>query len=761
VAKEKKREEKKAIDLVNECKKQGQIEDLIQQWKYLAELLRGNAAVYKDKISKQVISLQKGVLIPDLGKRLAADPICPSDPHMVTISNGIMARALMNPLRLVVRAVSSDDEDKDAAKASTCLLRYYDDIHNPENRLRKKITQWLRPCGNAILSVYWDKDALDYVGYEESGEPMKDDEGNPLRDGDIVINIIPPQSMLVPRGTGDVEVNELPWIGRKFALHIDEIKEKWGVEIAPEENLEDLSVLGAVTADGSTTAGNGKLEDHALVYELYFKPNTDRPHGRHIITCQDHVLEDNEYNKPLTEKYHDEWHPFIWVRYIENAGDFFAKSLFDYLADLQIQLNKLLRQIVDGKKNTRGYMLAQKDTVNWKNVSITGQGPDIPLLEYKAGTMNPPTYVPPPNINQDLVAQYQNIIQRMNDISAYYEVTRGGAESSVKSGKHVELLQQANITHANPLLLALAVAFVEMGTKIIRLCAVHYVKERTIRILGRNNEAISETISPEQLRSDDVTVENLPAFLMSPEARQQQIEKWFQEGILGDPRDPLVRKKYAELFEFGDTDEFFRYITEDIDMARWENQQFQKLQLNEDDPYILQQIEQEYQAQVIAWQAEVETYPERHENWKVMKELFDKSIEEYRVENLVQGEGGALPPEAVIPPDPGPAPEPPSTEPPPPPVPYRRAREEENHDVHRLEHMSFMKSVNFQRMCKQTPALRECLLFHIKDHLVKKAKMLMEEQLILGGAGMQPMSSQQIEPRPSLQGGGLNLGEQA
>lgn len=727
----------------------------IQHWRYMNEILKGNFAIYKDRTSGTVKNLVAGEYIPDFGDRLKKDLITYPDPHIITIAQGVDGRAKANPLIPRVRPVTSDDADKDAARACTQFLMALDYEQEARYKIRDKVLQWLKPCGVFFTKVYWDVNAGEYALDPMTGLPLID-EGQPLRTGDIALDFPLPQAMRLPTGVSYFE--KIPWIGEEVAMDIDVIYKKYNIKVDPEPDLHDITTLSAEPMYGD---GAGALENHRRVWEFYDPPSDQYPHGRHRILIDNEVVED-VYDRALIEAYSDpemgEWHPYIMCCYLKQAGDIWPKSLFDYLVGHQLLLNRLNTIMAASNRFVNGWFDAAKGSVNWQKVRLQGMQEEIPILEWDPGKAQgySPKYNPPPVINVNANQMAQHIIWRMNDIAAYYESTRGGSDPNVTSGKQAQLLQQANMTHANPLLLNIAAFQVRLWEKELRLASVHLTGERKIRYVGENNEIIASTITPDQIKSDDVTVDNLSTFLMTPEAKQQQMEKMLSMGILGDLSDPVVRKKFADTYQIGDIDSFYEGFTADFDMAKHENKLFMEGNFNETDQVIIDRIQAEHRAAVQAWQLETQTYPERRQEWELAKAQRENALAKLRLERLAIGDRklDMTTEETFLPPDPGPPPQEPPQKPPPAPPMYRRAREEDDDDVHIYAHTLQMKRLEFEKRCQEVPETRMVFEFHIDDHRQNKARKMQKAQAIAAPVQQQAAAIQASLMQPTQQGGG-------
>jgi hypothetical protein len=706
-------EQKATISLVNECIAEGKIPQVVlARMQYNQEHLRNNPFVYIDKTTSKVIQLAYNAYIPDFKSKFMEDPSTyPKDPHIITIMRGIKAKALANPLYGQVVPATSEAEDKDAAEDCSLLLKY-SNRELKEKELRKQIIGWIQPCGNVLEKVWWNKEKGEYI-YEpdENGQPTQ----NKIKEGDVDCKIIAPPSFLKPKGI-KLEDPNLPWCGEMYAMPIKKVKKIYGVDVKAETNLEDLRSLGELTVSGS--GENKQLKDHAKLIELFFPPSEEHPntegldqkkYGRHIIACDSKILKDDVFDPYLTAKF-GIWHPYTYhYKDIDIEGDDWAKAIMDYLTDDQNQLNKNYKQIMDSKVYSKPIIVYQDKTIDWDKVNLNPSD-GYPKLGVKQGATFNPSFMGPPNINQDLVQRHQMIKQSMNDKAAMYEVTRGNADPSITSGKQTEALQSANTLQHSPLLTNIADGAIARWVRTLQLYSVHLDPKfgRMIQIVGKNKEAVALQFTPDKIRSYNVIVSGGNNFFMTPEERRAELTKNFQAGLLGNPMDPKVKAKYLDMLEYGSYEEFLEEYTADIDMQKLENRMFAgdiqrgiMPQLEETDPYILQQIEKEFEEEYNAWITQGQQYEE----------------------TMAKMAAGQIGPEQIM-----------STPPPQPPGPepqlkmWRRARPYENHDIHIETLNVWRKTKAFEDLCKQFPQIREATDFHQADHERQK-QLQMQKQL--------------------------------
>jgi hypothetical protein len=705
-------------EVVREFAEESKNDDIRLKWEYNHYMLMGEQLLYWDTTNKRIVVLRPGTQISHNGK---VQPVpysvlnYPTDNHLGTISRSISAQAMANELMLEAGAVTGEDEDKDAALNSTYVLQYFFNKLKMSQK-REQVTEYQKPCGSCFAKVWWDPEIGDPVGEDDQGQPIK---------GDPNVIIIPSQAMMLPSGVTNFD--DIETIGHKQAMSVDKIFSIWGKKVNPEHNLKDPKKLA--TIDGTAS----ELKNHAMVYEVFVKPSKEYPQGRHIIAANEVILDSNPFDPELVAKFPNRWHPYVFFRWLIIGGEIWPKSLVDDLVPLQREVNKLTKQISESKKMTRPIVIHSKTAgIDWNKVQLE---PETGYPRIEATDIGGVRLEWPRNFNQDLEARKASLIERMNDMAASWPATRGQPTSSVTSGEQAKEYKQAANSQMIQLLQNHAEGFIEVGQRILELCAVHFPSAgRLIKITGKNNESIAFTFTPDQVRSENIILSNGHSFFLMPAEQRAETERLVDKGWYGNMEDPLTQAKIFKQMKLPAPEGMFDSIMNDYTMAQRENRLFKEGKLEETDPFIIQQIQQEYQTLMEEWTAKAEAFAGLEE-WQVKAQQYEEEMQIYQAAlneyqtKLQSGKGKVTFP-GPPPVNPGPPPEDPGPQPEPP-KPWRRARREENGLVHIEEHQSMMKSTEFESLCLEHPELREAMYFHIDSHLQLMAENKMREQQIM------------------------------
>jgi hypothetical protein len=742
------------IRVKNEIVENSRNDQLKNNWSRTKYFLSGEMLLYQDRTGKWR-PIKGGMTMPN-GLVINEESVInyPKDPHIITIANGLTSKSLGNPLIPQALPFSKADSDKDTAQKVTNFLMYHrDKVHEDRQTdgvsMREEIIEWIKATGNAFIKDYFNTNTGKILGINDNGEQ--------LFAGEIISEVVPTPRMIIPNGIA--KFKDFPYIGEMVVMHVDKIYEKYGVKVEPDKDLISDGDLDNWGDSGEDT--NNKLKDHALVYELYLYPSDKYPKGRMIVCTKDRPLYSGLYDAKLADSDYGktDWHPYSHAGWIRSAGQFWCKSMLEYLIPHQIALNKQWKRLLEDDKNFKGWWLSQQGAVDWQMVRNAARKDGVPNIQYKNGYERP-VYQAPPPINTDSLGKINLIVQRMNDILSQYEVTRGNADPNVTSGRQADVMNSASNSQATPLLTAIVSIFISHWKKVLHLAAVHFEPEgREIRFRNPDTEEISSFIfTPDMIKSDDITIFGGNAFYETPDMKQQRIQQMAAMGYFGDIKnDPVARKGFLKLLEMPNVEEAFDSQLNDINMAKRENEAFKQMKIYEDRPSVIMPVLQKYQADLQNWYAAKASFMRDLPIWqKKMTEfnqlapLWQAAKEEY--ERLSQAVAKRKEGNIILPQNPGPPPEMPGRQPVDPgplpemPKPYRRAKHYEDHQVHIEEHRSWRKTPEYEQLCYQFPELDLAMDFHEFDHLNKMREEMETKQNLL-------IPQMSIPPGPAPQAG--------
>jgi hypothetical protein len=265
----------------------------------------------------------------------------------------------------------------------------------------------------------------------DDGDPTGLKFGPPSRDrlGDLDTEIVPSVAVIAPHGP--LPFHKKPWYTHVYPMHVDEIQQRWGVEIAPDElTFDDVLELKLQygTHYGMPGRGSGalgitrlsevSLRDMALVYEHWHR---DMPgheilsRGRLAIVAGDEVCYD-DINPYWVENVHEEvvmpFEAFDLVKYPfrqEGTAD------LEILSPLNRAINRRMGGAMDAVDfNEQPLLLKKRQAAIDEDINLNAPGTTVeytdtngrpPLERMAAGEL--------PKSSIDLATTLQNWMQML------------------------------------------------------------------------------------------------------------------------------------------------------------------------------------------------------------------------------------------------------------------------------------------------------------------------------------------------------------
>lgn len=456
-----------------------------------------------------------------------------------------------------VKASSQDEEDINAAKACSQLLEHYEyDLGLPTQR--KHMYDWLITTGTGVLGVFW----------------------NPNKDG--WIPDVGSNQMLIGRGIGDVEVMSIPtpqmrpdpaaltpeemkWCGREWAMSVNEVYERWGIEVKPENTVSLLEGF-------NTYEPQNDIKGFVKIKELWMLPYRGYPQGRYIVKAGNQIVYD-DVNPTCTAKNPNGFIPYVFFRHVTIPGDFWGMSIIGQIIPLQKIHNRTLSRMIENNRRL-GYppLMIEEGTMDKRQ--ITGRPGEV--LEYKPGFKPPvvPTFPQPPPSETFILEQTQ---VAMSDISAQHEVSKGQTPPGVRAAAAIQMLQEQDDSQIAPTASNIAYGMVEVWKRILHYCAANYLETRAIKVIGRNNQVQVRDFIASDIRSYDVRVKPGTEMAKSPALVRQQVMELAGIGFYSDKFDPVMRTILAKQLDIIEPEQAYDLAYIAMNAAQEENRQMDNL----------------------------------------------------------------------------------------------------------------------------------------------------------------------------------------
>lgn len=483
----------------------------------------------------------------------------------------LLAKHIKNKLKYDVIPGSKEQQDIDAAKAADKYLHVLWQELELSAKTREIFLNTLikKRCW---VKTWFDAEAGDDItpaegdrGYEQW---VKGDK-KPIYTGVIRARVCDALTIFWDRSAKSEE--EIRWIVERVARDVDEIYEEYGVRVSPDANLDYLSSF-----DLGRIAGNGigidatqttKLQNMALVYELWMKPCKKYPGGLKVTVCNGQELDYNEQAGEL---------PYVLFGYLPIPGSLEYDAIVTDMLQPQKEIN-ILRSMIATHARRLGNAM-------WLNPIGSGVDEELlvneiaGILDYTPVNGAKPERIQAPDIPSFYGQELANNAVDIDDSSGAREVSQGRMPAGLDTLGGLEIMvEQENEK------LAVASQNYEQGMKkvmqrILRLLKKHYTEERQGRILGEDNEIELVSFNGSDLTGfEDINIVQGSSLPEMKAAQQERIMlMWKSNAIVKKDGTPDTAK-LLRLMGMGDSTELFEQQQLDENNAKMENKTFEDL----------------------------------------------------------------------------------------------------------------------------------------------------------------------------------------
>ncbi|NJJ38547.1 hypothetical protein [Paenibacillus apii] len=474
-----------------------------------------------------------------------------------------LAKQTKNRIKYDVTPDTGDQTRIEVAKAATKFLHYWWDTEEMDLKSRDiflngDVKQW------CAAKSFFDPDAgLDITPVE--GEPGYEKDMKPKHMGEIKCRICDPLTLYIdPSATTD---DEIRWIVEEKPRDIDYVKEKYGKEVTPDDNV-DFAPSFDITGSG-TGLGEGKQKNKnmVMVRELWMNPCKKYPNGLKVTTTRQEFLDMDENAGDL---------PYIIFGDIPIPGSVKYKSFLESMLPIQRGLNISLTMFATNMKK----MGATKWAVPLgSNVDEEELNDEISgIIHYNASTGGKVERIPGADIPNgfDRIIEYYNRL--IDDMSGAREVSQGRLPAGLDTASGLQLMvEQENEK------MAVTSQNYERGMKkllkrVLRLMKKHYTEERLGRILGPDNEIELISFTGSDLSGEeDINVVQGSSLPELKSAQQDRIMTLWQAGAILNKDGTPDATTFLKMMGIGDSTELFEQQKLDEDKAKMENKLFAQM----------------------------------------------------------------------------------------------------------------------------------------------------------------------------------------
>jgi len=480
------------------------------------------------------------------------------------VVNKILAIARVQMARLAERRKtfyvaperSGDEALVAAAKMGT---KYISAIAEGEDfsALDDEIDSWLVSCGVAHMFVGYDSDEgleLEEQVKDEAGAPaINPVNGKPVmrkfHTGDLVFSVDTPFEVIPDYST--IKWEEMKAICRVKIRSVEYIKEKYGIEVAPDSLSMDYSAMIKTMEQATTLGGRMDLQQllaHAVMLKDYYEaPSKDFSKGRHLIVAGGKKL----FEGVLKTKYKGRYViPVITYSAIRISGRLMPMAPVEPLLPLQWEYNKTRSSMIEDH-NLQGRPKLVTPIDSLASAANTDQPGEH--LEFDPAAGIPPFYLAPPPPSISKLKSLERLDSEMMEIGGVHDISMGRLPRRATSGFALSILDEKDNTVMAPMIASKERGHRKVFAIALGIAQDEFMETRRLKIAGPGKEFDQLAFRGADIKGQhDVRVQPDDPFPTSRSAKLEFATQLAQAGIVS-PRTVRRMLNMAEFAELDDT----------------------------------------------------------------------------------------------------------------------------------------------------------------------------------------------------------------
>ena len=443
---------------------------------------------------------------------------------------------------------SGDEKDIKTAKISKKIVN---SIYNKlgVSKVINEATKWSEICGTAFYKVIWNSSKGNLLAKNEKGEP--------INSGEIEIMAISPFE-IYPESVNCLGIEDCRSLIHAKAYHVDEIKNKWGVEVKGKTlnvfSLDGLSKnLGGLGYHSSANKVVASTRDnYAVVIERYEAPSIKYPNGRLVIVAGNTLVYVGELPFINGEE-NRRGFPFIRQASCDQTGSFWGTSVIERVIPLQRSYNAIKNRKHEFlNRLAMGVLTVEDGSVDTDNLEEEGLCPGK-VLVYRQGS-SAPRYMSAGNVPLDFAYEEEKLLNEFMLISGTSDILNDSTVKSGVSGTALQLLIEQDESRISVTAENIRTALKEMAKQVLRLYKQYATLPKLLKVVGENGDLEVLYFNSSDITSDEVVFETENEINESLAQRRSMVFELLNAGLLHDENGKLsnrMRIKALELLGFG------------------------------------------------------------------------------------------------------------------------------------------------------------------------------------------------------------------
>lgn len=577
------------------------------------------------RVMRRNLALYKGIQYQELETRIdARDRAADRSQFMrKVVANHLYDLTKNRSSRLVkfrpaVAILPTNDElsDKLAAKSTKMLLDHIWYENDFEGVIQNQLATYAQIMGEVYMFIDWNKDMGDlspaYVNakgkakdgkiplLDENGQQVIDPSGNkifidkPVRIGDVDYRIKLASDVFLQKKKRWEEVD---YCFEVEAVSVDSLRAQYPDKAAKIKN-QDVQVYDYEKMQLVST------KREVLVYTFWHRRSVHMDKGRKIRFIEDCILENEVY--PFS---HFSL-PCVRFTDLDLPGELHGMSFYEQIKGLTGTYNNLTNMLI------RNIVMVShpKWMVPAGSVALDRLGNDITIVQYKGP--QPPVLATAQSVPSDVFGFREKLKEEFQQISGVFGVSRGEPPPGIKAGVALQFLSEQESERYNELVLKWNEMIRQVAEMTIAVAGDYYDEsdERMIRILGKNNEYMTEFFKVSSLEKDyDIRVQNSSALPKSVAARTQtllDLSERFPEQFSGE--------QVIDMLDLAQSDKFVDAATVAVRTAEAENEKLHEVK----DADTMAPVE--FENHILHWKIHTREMQQFQFKYKTSKEIQER-----------------------------------------------------------------------------------------------------------------------------------------
>lgn len=530
-------------------------------------VMRRNLALYKgiqyQEIESRVDARDRAADRSQFMRKIVAN-------HLFDLTKNRASRLIKFRPAVAILPTNDELEDKLAAKTCKMLLDHIWYENDFEGVIQAQLATYAQIMGEVYLFVLWDENKGDlspaYLKakkkakegriplLDENGQQVIDPQGNKIyvdrvvRIGDVDYQIKMATEVLLQKKARFESVDYCFTIEPVSTDHLRMMYPDKASKIKDQDvQIYDYEKMELKASRRET-----------LLFTFWHKRAPQMDKGRRIVFTNDVILENSEF--PFS---HDRL-PCVRFTDQDLPGELHGQSFFEQIKGLTGTYNNLTNMFI------RNLVMVShpKWMVPAGSVQMDKLGNDITLVQYKGP--QPPVLATAQSIPSDAFQFRDKLKEEFQQISGVFGVSRGEPPPGIKAGIALQFLSEQESERYNELVLKWNEMVRQVAEMTIAVAGDYYDEsdERMIRVLGKNNEYMTEFFKVSALEKDyDIRIQNSSALPKSVSARTQTLFDLAERFP-----DQFTGEQVIDMLDLAQNDKFVDAATVSVRTAEAENE---------------------------------------------------------------------------------------------------------------------------------------------------------------------------------------------